>query len=683
MKIAGLICSCNAVTRNRTKWRVHVIDYSGVVYKIWSYQDRTALISPKQVYEIDIDCKSFEKSGYTIEYLVMASCKEIGSYSNSDKASTAIAEQKIFELSGNKGTCFRDDIWKKFETQFFNYRNSEEVKKAEENQYVFDRIGAITEDLIQTQGQQYGQWLSTYQPQNKKFDDHEHDQDIWQVIDKHRPMYGVKSKYLYVKKPVLNTATKSRAGDVGLDFEEFGIRVWVDSIHCMVAFRERHVWEWYMYWLLVGYAKKSRRYPRIKLGSVLPFLKKYVIKYRRGNIVQTLMKMHEIKMIELDKNLYKKMKLSYKNLGLKDFKKELQEFTNTYINILSQKKYVRKQEAAYNAKSAKSRKIKRIWKKNPRWKKQGVLCEDHPKRDKNYSEWVGIGPVDDSGNEIPPICEGSDIHRVWRPYFDIHFPRTAELDIGFVQLINSTLTNMRAYMYELIVSSVDNYPICRTRWRTNLLLSRSAQIHYEKINPNLEKHYNHMEITADMQDRIKPYVLKDMIETGKFKATANGRLLRQEGNSYRSKRVKWTNPKKARQCRLYLSQNQLRAWKYGRPWYEKSESGDLINPRYRQVPDVVVEKTQPAVYTSIKKGSEKAFAYIRNGVIVPSTRKRNWREFEPMIEYDGLTGEGIVPSFPSFDSRDFENRTWHRQVSSSKKSVVNIKNDIGFTSHFF
>lgn len=689
MDIACIICACDRVKKkDKTRYRVHVIDVWGIPRKIWSYQNLSHLISPDTAYQLTVDTRTFSKQGFNITYSTVKAVKTIGRYNKRDRAETAIAEQKIFSLSCRTGTCFRHNIWEKFKEFFWGYRKTPKVIANESKDYVFDRVQAILEDLVSTQGDDYSQWLSTYkEPEiEQELDLSQEDDNFWQVLDSHRPMYGIKSQYLYVNKPVENPATKIKPNkDIDVNnFPEFGIGGWVDSVCVMVALRERHVFEWYMYWLIVGYAKKSRKFPRVKMSGVWEFLKKYLTKYRRGYLVNTLIKMHDLKMIEIDSKLIAEIKKRDKNksLGIREAETLIREYPSSCLNILSQKKYVRSREAAYNSKCIRGRGVKRIWKKNRNWKTRGWICfdEENSSKVKNPSKWVASTPTSENGKELT-LPDGMDIHSVWRPYFDIHFPKTAKMDLGFAALVNSDQTHMRSFMYELCVSSVGEYPLCRTRWRMNLLLSQTSQRRLEKINKNILKHYNHMEIPSDMQDRIKPYILKDMEKLGKFKITANGRLLRQEGNSWRSKRVNWVSPKKPRHCQLHLSQSHLKAWKYGRPWYNSSKNGELVNPHFRNVPDKVVEKTQPKVYSRNKKDLLKgSFAYCAKGVIVPSTMDRDWLEFEPMISWERNTGEGVAPPFPSFDGRDFSNRPYHRKVG--ERSINNRYWDLSRTNFF-
>ena len=160
-----------------------------------------------------------------------------------------------------------------------------------------------------------------------------------------------------------------------------------------------------------------------------------------------------------------------------------------------------------------------------------------------------------------------------------------------------------------------------------------------------------MEISPDMYRRMSHGAQRTMDKafTNKFKITADGTILRQEGNSLRSLRIKWTKPRMLLKCsRLRLSQNAIRAWKIAKPYYHKNGK-KLVNPHFRPCPKSVVEKTQPITYARTKSEMIKgAFAYFKDGVIVPSTNPRDWVTFEPLFTYDQVTGDGVLPATPTF-----------------------------------
>ena len=622
----GAIADCQRV---KGKYRITVIDVSGGCHTLWHEQDYSLQISSADIYEIHSEVHTRSKAGRvntynTLEYVKHFCTKSDKLYDNEVLESRMKAW--FFERIGNHSPWSRFDA---VERGFKAHEEHPQTIAGRQTTRVINRIHSVkasTEAMYHDEpGTLYqkteGDW--NLLPPNT-------DTDLFaKAIDDNAPAYGTKSKHLVVRDMQESYATTNSY--LGCDetltvnnFPEIGVSAQVDSIHCQVAIREKHSYEWAMYWAIVAYMKHSHRFPVCKYSDLKEFMWTGLDTYRKRGFKECLWSMRRLGMIEIH--------------GAKS-QADIGYDKKCKITVLSQQVYVRKMEVRYNSKTIRTSNSLKMHKFNP-------------KGDEGRGSWQEVYPKGEDGFDL---SRGSAAHvySSWRPYFDIIFARTAKIDLGFSTLLSAHPQQLKAFMYEVVTSATKGYPLCRARWRYNLLLSKKTQRTYEKMNTYLEKRYTHMEIPPDMYRRMSYIAQKTMDKafTNKFKIASDGTILRQEGNGLRSRRIKWVKPRARLKCsRLRLSQNAIRAWKFAKPYYHE-DGKKLVNPHFRTCAKSVVEKRQPITYAETKaqmvKGSG-AFAYWKDGVIVPSTNPKDWDTFEPLMKYNQATGDGILPAVPTF-----------------------------------
>lgn len=407
----------------------------------------------------------------------------------------------------------------------------------------------------------------------------------------------------------------TRKNPTTLDFPESGYKTNVDSAFAAVALRERHVVEFYTYFLLVTYLKKNRRYPNAKKEHVTKFLMAALKESRRTHVPKLLRSMEDVGMIQVENG-----------------KQQI-------VHLLGQAQYVRKWEKAYNGRARNAfigAEIKRQHFRL-RWGKK---------------QWVPFYHTDTKGNGLRQT-DYPELYEVFRPYFTLPTNKTTKIDTGFANLINESITQMKAFLYELWITSFNEYPICRTKIAINIAIGKNTQIAYERLNPCLQKRYNHLEIPEDMWLNMTAEAQNAITDIthngGKFKRSLTGNLYRQEGNSYRSNRIKWV---KSNKCAYFrLSQKILKYYQATQPVFRKDMGVDEL-PALRRI-DVDALERKPKTYADKKDNPGKYFAARLAGVATPTSAAEQWRTFEPFDKYCPKSGNKVVPQNRSFIKRPY------------------------------
>ncbi|RPJ73118.1 MAG: hypothetical protein EHM20_12755, partial [Alphaproteobacteria bacterium] len=373
------------------------------------------------------------------------------------------------------------------ETVFKEVRDKNRITKY--NTYVWDNFEEFEKDVYNITGSHYGQFYKTFKP--NKYPDN-NDLEYEKYFEQNYPF---RTKLGHIPHNLKESENSIEFyGEHRIKPEDVNNFVYVDSNFAKVAFRERHISDFFLYFLIMAYAKKTHRYPTIKKKVLVEFLKTFTLKQEKV-IEKALKNLEQIGMIKVNVNV---------------------------INVLSQCEYVRKQEARYNA---------------------IAHNQNRPKEIKFYDEkrkkTILFKPpmVDGTTPSKPTYVEQVDTHfNPFRPYFDLSFAKTTRINSGFVSLILGSKRDMRIFMYELILSSFEEYPICRTRIGYNLFLTPNTQRNYERNNRFLEKRHNYIQFPKHfmdtLTDRAKEKINRIITKGGKFKQTDKF-VYRQEGNSYR------------------------------------------------------------------------------------------------------------------------------------------------------
>jgi hypothetical protein len=453
----------------------------------------------------------------------------------------------------------------------------------------------------------YNEWNMDFEEDIQKFckqgtkphktfkDYYQEEQNIKDVWDDYH--YGTKLKHLtmgrFRNSSVSNLCHGTKNKTI-YDLPKTRSIAYIDSIFAMVTLRNRHIAEFYLYFAIMTYMKKSRRFPIAKASHVCEFLKAYLRGRAKKKVKSILLKLQKIGMIDIEGN-----------------PKYPQDIKDNIIKLRSQQTYVSKAEAAWNARAKKGNQPKYIRK----------VCT---------KKYISTKITFDTKNIDPE--EAIKMHGTWRPFFDIHFPRTAKVDTGFISLLNSSGFNQRAFLYETFISSI-NYPICRTRIAQNVLVAPKTQISYEQRSTTLYKRFNFTRLTPDMLGHFSSTTLNKIEKLKKFKIT-NKAVYRQEGNAFSSERFQW---KKSKRCSvLRLSPKFIKRWRAVSPVFNEK----LENPRFVPI------KGQLKTYTSKKSDIGKAFAIWKNGVCNPSSNPKAWVDFDPLIKYS-KNGDRIIQDNPS------------------------------------
>jgi hypothetical protein len=287
------------------------------------------------------------------------------------------------------------------------------------------------------------------------------------------------------------------------------------------------------------------------------------------------------------------------------------------LNIRSQPEYVRCCEARYNAIAHNQNKPKEIKLYDSKTKTRIFKA---PVFMNNMTQGLAA--------EFVPF----------RPYFDILAAKTAKINCGFVSLIFGRKKDMRAFLYEMVISSI-GYPFCRTRIGYNLLLTPNTQRNYERCSKTLLKRHNYIQFSKHLVDSLSK-LTRDKIQSiirkgGKFKQTEKY-IYRQEGNSYKS--IKWVKSEKA--SRLKLSHEILSKYKLSKVVF----SGESRSPHYK-----TSRQSTPYALSRIQMGTE--FFAVKRGSVAVASNPEGFESFEPFFKYEKNgdflidSGNSISPSY--------------------------------------
>ena len=556
------------------KYTITIVTVLHETLKLYTYKKPSLELG--KLYKFEVRKK--ETSKYTI--YILEDYKLIGELNwLNDIQNTVIKDELNIE---GLGPLYKDSMQVDIAQDVFREtHNKKNIIK--HNNFVWANFSKFEKDVGNITGSHYGQYYKTYKP-NKYPDNNDIEYEKY-----FEQSYPYRTKFGHVVHNLKESENSSEfCGEDHIKTSDSNNFVYVDSMFVWVAFRERHIADFFLYFLISAYAKKTRKYPSIKKKTLLDFLSTFLHKPFKvvDNALQNLEKLSLIK---------------YDNI----------------INILSQDKYVRKQEARYNAIAHNQNKPKEIkfWDKKL---KKTVLFKapmiDNIKQSKPYE------PVDTHFNPF-------------RPYFDITFPRVARLNSGFVSLILGTKTDMKKFMYELIISSLDEYPICRTRIGYNFFLTPNTQRNYERNSKFLEKRHNYIQFSKHfietLTDRAKEKIHRIIAKGGKYKETANF-IYRQEGNSFKSNRIKWV--KSAKTTRLKLSQDIIQKYKRLKVVF----SGESKSPHFKEF-----RQSKPYVFNRIQL--DKPFFAVKRGSVAVAANPEGFESFEPFFTYE-KNGDFLIDS---------------------------------------
>lgn len=455
----------------------------------------------------------------------------------------------------------------------------------------------------------------------------EADHQLMTEMDSVTRAYRTKAKHLSLQGKISDstlTATVA-AGPVAAPpppadfFKPTGIYSYVDSVFAQVALKERHIVEFFIYFAIISYMKKSRRFPVAKVEDICAYLNSFLDAGRRSFATPAaLAQLHRIGMVSV-----------------------IQTPHGTTVEVLNQMQYVQRWESRWNSKQYAAR-VKAPY-------KQMFIPLGAAAQQLTGRSWMREVPADLRGRELTGDAHLA-LEGAIRPYFDLWFPMSAKMDTGFIHLLNGAKADMKGFLYELVVSSW-NWPCCRTRIKTNLLVPASSQRNYERRSRSMRRRFNHLELPPDMIRKMEPsaqLILERMIsEGGKFKRSKSGRIYRQEGNTYSSDLFRWKKTRKA--ARLRLSLRNIKLWKACAPVYEKGIFSDgtvaYSQPKFLPINEDIV-KGQSCARSFVSKKSEmgrtRYFALKADGVAVVSTDPRNWIWFWPFMEYDRKNGDVTI-----------------------------------------
>lgn len=507
------------------------------------------------------------------------------------------------------------------------------------------------------------EFIATY---NKKYAQHKHDKFsdnndkyFCESIDSIDRDYRIKAKHLttsgILEDSVLtnllqtNEELLNEHGELKIDVNNFpktGVLVNMDAAFNLTCLRERFSGEWYIYFAVATYMKKSRRFPVAQVKHVEKYLQAF---------------------LKEKKEHFSKLKLLKRMIKKGFFKLSTDSKGNYCIAIVSQKKIVHKYEAAWKSKNRRAF--------NGTQKRVYIDKKDrHPMQLKQqFGQALGEN-------------DQTRMDNCYKPYFDISYAKTCKIDSGFINLLFSNLAHQKAFLYESIVSSWDeNRGFCRTRIGQNLLISPSTQRLYERKSQYLEKRYNHTELTEALLNTVtqEDYNYIDRISKtgGKFKRSPSGTIYRQEGNTYRSSRFSWKSSKNC--ARHRLSPTHIRTWAAIAPIFVKETENVsktikvLFKPVQNELLDKSLDKSNgqllSTIHISKKKDMKKNyFALSREGVSITSTNPNNWESFIPCLELDN-NGDRLIVTPNSIDP--------HLGTVARREEANNIYTPSSVTNH--
>lgn len=451
-----------------------------------------------------------------------------------------------------------------------------------------------------------GEFFDTYRPP-KRFVNliYSDPNRIVREIDSAKKHYGIKKEFLQISEESYLTQNWENTEEYSLNnLPTINKNLNVDSIFAQVAFREKKIVEFFLYFAISSYMRERNQYTTIPLQAIKDYLKKILNKNRkRIKVMDYLVELEKIRMIKINYNC-------------------------ETLQLLSQKKFVEYFEKKHNAIAKNQNKIEN----------KSIYVRTHDGYKKRYVK-------DMRNNKIPypsfrietPQAEAHDpydhlfylnlkdeYYKAYKPYFDISFSRTAKIDMGFIYLLNSSIVDMKSYIYELVISSFGEYHFSRRRIGLNLQISPDTQEFYEQRNQNLQKRYNFTHLSRQYLNSIGESI-NDLNKLHKVRYSESGNLYLQFGNSFKSKRIFWKKSKKA--CFLRLSLDTIRKWKDCQPIFTKEVDNPHLIPSFkslRRSPKRVHE------FVTFKNANT---CTIKNLTLL-STNRKTWEDFDPFLRLD-------------------------------------------------
>ena len=633
-------------------------EMTGTIVRLHTFDDYSNLLSTNRIFEYTYDVRPVGHGSNKTYSILTGRPKEIGEVSG-----TSICVKVVHQLydwyKKNNLYCLLSQVQKSTDHMVraaHAYLSSPKRHHHCDEKEVWDRIDLVKAD-IESMYQKHGtgrgtEFLPTY---NGKYDTDEWDARIsvnsdktfMDTMEQVTREYRTKARYMTVSGDLLESQLSRIAGlgtgETSSHYPSTKNVAFVDSIFAQVCLRERHIAEFYVYFAIVTYMKRSRRYPSAKASDVLKFLRIFLkeshLKMAGKGILMHLVR---IGMLEIEGDPRRSPDIP----------------PGAAVRVLKQASYVRKWEKAWNSKNRRALRPKRIWR-----------TADRP-----------VDPLYPMGHNMEPLQWDAQfaLDSVHRPYFDVHFPKTAKMDTGFIHILNKSAADQRAFLYELVVSSWA-YPISRTRIAMNTLILPSTQRHYERKSKFMSKRFNHIEITKDMMERMslsaRQAIANSVRTGGKFKQSRSGKIYRQEGNTYISNRVEWKDSKRC--SRLLLSPKLIKLWNAARPVFTKSVTlggmPTISKAHFMPINEEIcsgqsLSKTYISKKSQIHKG--RYFGLSKDGVIVPSTNPDNWTWFEPLLAYDNRNGDLFAPLTPSLPQKFGQQWGHDPEVYGSREAGV-------------
>ena len=651
MKIKQIGLLMEVRPKNRGGFILVASNMTGSITRLHTFDDYTNILSTENVFEYAYSIRDIGNGSNKTFNILDTTPKLIGNLIHNESPVWFVNRLRQWYVDNNLTSISGDASTDNMVSAAHNYlKNPKRYHKYDE-QDAWDRLEPVKND-IESLYDKFSPGRGTeFQPTyNPKYDTKEwdkrisdtNDKEFFTQVDSVTRRYRNKARYLTLSGKLqdsqLSRLTGRKKGTICTDLGRYSLNTWensgikanIDSVFAQVILKERHIAEFYVYFTILTYMRKTRCYPNIRASNLLVFLKTFLDNsVMKRSLKGVLIRLKKIGMLEIEGNPQVATDIRLKNR----------------ISLLNQQSYVRKCEKAWNAKNCNSRKATRI----------------HNGFDKDF-----IFHTDKDMQPLTPKVQNT-IQKVYQPYFDLHFPKTAKMDTGFINLVNGSTADQRAFLYELVVSSW-GYPVCRTRISMNLLFSPSTQRHYERKNRYMGKQFNHLEIPNDMVNRMglvaRENIFKSVRNGGKFKQSRSGKIYRQEGNTYNSNRIEWKNSQKC--SRLRLSSKHIKLWRAGKPVFSTSMtmSGKIAHSQARFMPvndEVCTGRPLSKTYISKKVDIQRSryFAMNKNGVGIISTDPQNWSWFEPHLEYDDKNGDFLVPLIPSLQLK--ENKKWDRE----------------------
>jgi hypothetical protein len=546
-------------------------------FKLHTYSEPSLELG--KLYKFEVRVKS--KPQYTLHILERYTLMGSLNWLNEDRNLQIF---KAMEAEG-LGPLYKDSIQSDV-MKTVNHTLHDPKRMKQYNEFVWDNFNEFEKDVYNIKGSHCGQFYNTFNPKYLKHPD-TNDLDFRDYFEQD---YGYRTKLNHIPHSLEESDPSKEFDGPRIKVEDGANVVYVDSVFAAIALRERHIAEFFMYFFIIAYMKKTHQYPTINKEKLLKFLK--VLNKPQSTLEALIQHLDKLKMIKIEGNT---------------------------LNIRSQPEYVRCCEARYNA---------------------IAHNQNKPKEIKLYDEKTKTTRIFRSPVFMNNMTQGKAAEFVpFRPYFDILSAKTAKINCGFVSLIFGRKKDMRSFMYELVISSI-GYPFCRTRIGYNLLLTPNTQRNYERCSKTLLKRHNYIQFSKHLVDSLSK-LTRDKIQQvirkgGKFKQTEKY-IYRQEGNSFKNN-IRWVKSEKA--SRLKLSRDILSKYKLSKVVF----SGESKNPHYK-----TSRQSTPYAMFRLQMGTE--FFAVKRGSCAVASNPEGFESFEPFFKYEKNgdflidSGNSISPSY--------------------------------------